>query len=248
MKYALIADIHEDITNLKLALNKIEKLGCNEVICLGDISGFSALHYNYYNTRNAHECLNLVRENCKIIIAGNHDLHSIRKVPVISPEFNYPDSWYEMDFEERAAYSKGKVWLYNNDELDPLYKRADIEFLHTIPEFFVLETLKHNIFLSHFIFPNLTGSCCGFYSDSGEFDQHKTFIAENNCFTSFAAHRHFAGLFISSDNRIIEKRYNRNYDFKRNECILIPPITGNQIDNGFCIFDSEEFTVEAKRI
>ena len=68
MKYAIITDIHEDIVNLKFAFQKIEKLGCDQVICLGDISGFCAPHYHYYDTRNATECLQLIREKCEIII------------------------------------------------------------------------------------------------------------------------------------------------------------------------------------
>ncbi|MBN2807142.1 MAG: metallophosphoesterase family protein [Prolixibacteraceae bacterium] len=248
MRYAIIADIHEDIVNLRLALKKIEKQHCNEVICLGDISGYSASHNHYSNTRNARECLKILRENCKIIIAGNHDLHAIRKIPGISPGFCYPENWYDMDYQERFTFSNGKVWLYENDELNPLYTKADIEFLKTLPEFDVLAVKQHNILLSHYIYPNLTGASCEFFTAPHELEQHASFITEKNCFASFAGHRHYSGLFIASNHHIVKKRYYRTYTLKRNDCILVPPVSVNQIGNGFCIFDSEDFTVEAKRI
>jgi predicted phosphodiesterase len=248
MRYAIIADIHEDIVNLRLALKKIEKQHCNEVICLGDISGFSAIHCNHFDTRNARECLRILRENCKIIIAGNHDLHAIKKVPAISPDFCFPENWYDMDFEERVASSNGKVWLYDNDELNPLYSKADIEFLKMLPEFHILGDKQLNILLSHYIYPNLTGAGCAFYANPNEMEQHASFLTEKNCFASFAGHRHYSGLFIASNNHIIKKSYSRRYTLKKNDCILVPPVSESQIGNGFCIFDSEEFTVEAKRI
>lgn len=248
MKYAIIADIHEDIVNLKFALGKIEKHNCHEIICLGDVSGFSAPHYNYYDTRNAHECLKLVRQSCKTVIAGNHDLHAAKITPKTSPNFKYPKLWYKMDYYERLNLSAGQVWLYSNDELDPLYSHADIEFLHTLPEYHILETNKHKILLSHFIYPNLTGSSREFYSFADDFELHKEYMENSGCQFGFAGHRHFTGLLIASDKGMVEKRYNSKYTPKPNDCILVPPITGARNGNGFCIFDSENLTIEAKRI
>jgi predicted phosphodiesterase len=248
MKYAIIADIHEDIVSLEVALMKIDKLKCDEVICLGDISGFSMPHYDYFEMRNASECLRLIRDNCEIIIAGNHDLHSARRTPEINPGFKYPKEWYKLDYQERLNISEGKVWLYDNNELNPLYTHSETDFLHTLPEFHVLKTDNHNIFLSHFIYPNLTGSAREFYSFSEDFEQHKKLVSDQNCHYSFAGHRHYTGLFISSDKGITDKRYNRKYTPQQNDSVLIPPIVGNRIGNGFCIFDSERLTVEAINI
>lgn len=247
MRYAIITDIHEDIVNLKFALKKIEKLNCDEIICLGDISGFSVPHYNYFNTRNAHECLNLIRNNCKIIIAGNHDLHAARKIPIISPDFKYPDLWYKMDYNERMNESTGLVWLYDNNELNPMYTHSDIDFLQTLPEYHILDTKEHRILLSHFIYPNLTGSAREFYSFVEDFEFHKKYMSDLDCHFGIAGHRHYAGLFVASDKEIIEKRYKREYTPKLNDCILAPPITGARNSNGFCIFDTDSFTIEAAR-
>lgn len=248
MRYAIIADIHEDVVNLKRALKKIDKLNCDEIICLGDISGFSVPHYNYFDTRDAHECLRLVREHCSIIIAGNHDLHAAQKTPSIKTNFDFPKSWYEMDYHERKKLSKGQVWLYEHDELDPLYSKEDISYLTSLPEYHILKTKTANIFLSHFIYPNLSGTMSSFYSEFDEFEQHKQFMRDHGCEISFAGHCHYSGLFIASNTAIVGKRFNKKYTPLKNDCFLVPPLAGNRIAKGFCIYDSEANYIQTKRI
>ncbi len=82
MKIAIISDIHEDYISLMQAVRLIEKKKCDEVICLGDIVGFSIPFYDYIETRNGSACVKWVKNNCKYTIAGNHDLYAVRKVPV----------------------------------------------------------------------------------------------------------------------------------------------------------------------
>ncbi|MBI9066740.1 MAG: metallophosphoesterase [Salinivirgaceae bacterium] len=248
MKYAIISDIHEDVVNLRLAFNKIEKLGCDEIICLGDISGFSARNYDHYDIRNASECLHLVRENCKIIIAGNHDLHSARKTPENSILFSYPHDWYALDYPTKKDLSKSKVWLYDADELDPLFTSADKEFLKSIPEVIIEKVGETSILFTHYIYPNVTGSAQVFYSEIDEFDLHKSFMKENECHVSFSGHQHYLGLLIASENMLVKKRYNRKYLVKEQDVVLVPPVIRNKYGSGICIFDTTQKTIEAKRI
>lgn len=248
MKYALIADIHEDLVHLELALKKIEKLKCDQAICLGDISGFSVPYYQYLDTRNASKCLRLIRENCSVIIAGNHDINAAGKVPEISPDFVYPNTWHKMDFHERSMVSKGKVWLYDDNELDPLYTIKDIEFLKSLSEFKVVETMQGKILLSHYLYPNITGSTKKFYNENMDFKDHREFMKSNDCLVSFTGHRHYSGLFISTENGIIRRRYNSKHYIKRGDCIHVPQVARNRIGNGFCVFDSIEFSIKTVRI
>jgi len=248
MKYGIISDIHEDIVNLKLALRKIEKVGCDEIMCLGDISGYSARNHFFHDERNASECLRLVRENCSIIVAGNHDLHAARRLPGIKSNFDYPVDWYFNDFKTKKKLSSGKVWLYDDDELDPLYTIEEREYIKKIPEFFVLNHNDNKILLSHFIHPNLTGSSRIFYSLNEEFDKHKSFMKEKGCTYAFAGHRHYLGLYVSSRDKIFRKGFNRKYSLGELDCVLVPSIVRNKFHNGFCIFDNKNKTVIAKRI
>jgi len=88
MRLAILSDIHEDFERLQLAFKKIDRKGCDSSICLGDISGYSDLHYNYPKKRNASACLDLIREKCDIIVPGNHDLHAAGKIPEMPAEAN----------------------------------------------------------------------------------------------------------------------------------------------------------------
>jgi Icc-related predicted phosphoesterase len=51
MKIAIISDIHEDIDSFQAVLRAIDKFACHEIVCLGDISGYSIPYYNYLNAR-----------------------------------------------------------------------------------------------------------------------------------------------------------------------------------------------------
>lgn len=249
MRYAIIADIHEDIINLEIALKKIEKQKCDKVICLGDISGFSVPYYHYYESRNASECLRLIRENCFIIVAGNHDLKAAGKVPENTPEFDYPSTWFDMDFHEQRLISKGKLWLYDDNELNPLYTIKDIEFLRTLPEFDSFSCGSFNFLLSHYLYPNLTGSSRSFYSEHEEFNEHREFMKLQNCHVAIAGHRHYTGLMAATEkNGVITRRFNSRHFILEQDCIHVPQIAGNQIGNGFCIFETDSFTIKTVRI
>ena len=90
MKLGIITDIHEDVVNLKKAISIFETLQCDEIICLGDIIGYNAFYYNYHNTRDANESINIIKSNCRIVLIGNHDLYAIGKLPENRKDFIFP--------------------------------------------------------------------------------------------------------------------------------------------------------------
>ena len=63
MKYAIISDLHANLEALEAVLADMRPYA-DMVICLGDIVGYNA---------NPNECLELVRNICAVVIAGNHD-------------------------------------------------------------------------------------------------------------------------------------------------------------------------------
>ncbi len=248
MKIAIISDIHEDIISLKEAMRKIEKAGCDEIICLGDISGFSVPFYDYYDSRNASKCLSIIKSNCSHIILGNHDLFAIQKIPDISPNFQYPDNWYELDYHQKKAISNNQVWLNEIDELNPLYKKTDIEFLSNCPETEVIEKGDFKFFISHNIYPNISGFEKQFYFEYIEFVDHMNYIKQKNCHLSFSGHSHPEGIAYASNNSFVLKRFKTIKLPSLPAAIICPAIAEGKNRNGFLIFDIIENTVSAKKI
>jgi len=64
MRLAIISDIHSNLEALTEALSVIDENKVQDIVCLGDVVGYGA---------DPHECLELVRSRCRIIIKGNHD-------------------------------------------------------------------------------------------------------------------------------------------------------------------------------
>lgn len=74
MRYAILADIHANLTALQAVLADMEKQGgADEVWCLGDTLGYGP---------DPHECLEIVRARCSLCVAGNHDLAAIGKLDI----------------------------------------------------------------------------------------------------------------------------------------------------------------------
>ncbi len=66
MKIAIISDIHGNLEALKETLKDIKKRKVDKIICLGDIVA-KGVHPK--------ECLELIKENCDVVLQGNCDAH-----------------------------------------------------------------------------------------------------------------------------------------------------------------------------
>jgi predicted phosphodiesterase len=64
MRTAVIADIHANLEALHAVLARIEVLGADETVCLGDIVGYNA---------DPNECVDILRARNIRCILGNHD-------------------------------------------------------------------------------------------------------------------------------------------------------------------------------
>ena len=72
VRYAILSDIHSNLTALEAVLADLEKLGrVDEIWCLGDSVGYGP---------DPHECLEIVLSRCSLCVAGNHDLVVIGKL------------------------------------------------------------------------------------------------------------------------------------------------------------------------
>ena len=78
-KIAIISDIHGNLEATKKVLLDIKNRGIDKIICLGDIIA-KGTHPN--------EFINLIRENCFVVINGNTDRyftseHDMEKLPEV---------------------------------------------------------------------------------------------------------------------------------------------------------------------
>ena len=72
MLYAILADIHANLTAFEAVLGDIEKKGgVDEIWCLGDIVGYGP---------DPCRCIELLRQYKHVCVVGNHDLAAIGKM------------------------------------------------------------------------------------------------------------------------------------------------------------------------
>lgn len=68
MHYAFISDVHANLEALESVLKDIRKRRIDRIIFLGDAVGYGP---------NPNECIEILKDNCKILLAGNHDRAAI---------------------------------------------------------------------------------------------------------------------------------------------------------------------------
>lgn len=246
MKLALLSDIHEDVVSLELALQKISRYQCDIVVCLGDISGYNPRYHDFINHRNASACLQLLKKNNAIIVAGNHDLHSCKKLPYLAEEEEITEKWFNLDHATKVNIAGDKFWLYA-DELDPLFTDTDIQFLKDLPHYYILEEQNTRILFSHYLYPNLNGFKTVLYNESEGFHMHLQFMEQHQCSFSFCGHAHVAGM-MHLNKTLHNISFKKEIKLTSNDVVIIPPVIRSNAANGFCIFDTETNTVVALRI
>lgn len=96
-KIGVITDIHSNLHALEKVLSELSLISVDEIWCLGDIVGYGAF---------PSECIKLIKENCSIILGGNHDLAVAGKVSL--NDFNY----------EAKVAIEWTIERLNDDELD----------------------------------------------------------------------------------------------------------------------------------
>ena len=119
MRYAIIADIHANLTAFIAVLEDIERQGVVEKIwCLGDVVGYGP---------DPHECIELLRQTDHVCVAGNHDWGAIGKIG--TTEFN-PDAAAACQWTAQQLSSADKVYLEN---LPLVIEEGDFTLVHGSP-------------------------------------------------------------------------------------------------------------------
>ncbi|MFO7656673.1 MAG: metallophosphoesterase [Bacteroidales bacterium] len=254
MKIALITDIHEDIVSLKKALKMIEIEKCDHIICLGDILGYPFMRGSYSDTRNASECINLIKKNCSAVLLGNHDIFHLQKFPDFSDGYDFPSDWYYLSPNEKTTVSANRVWNYTDDYPVQLNEK-DAGYLFSLPEFIIKEFNDRKIIFSHYLFPNFTGYVSNDKNEQKRIRDHFKYINESGCQLSIVGHMHIEGTGICYEpvETILSQLFNgfTYYSFGERRlksklcCITVPALTDSSQVNGFAIFDSNNYTINA---
>jgi len=245
MKIAFISDIHEDIESLIKAARIIEKLKCDEVICLGDIVGYSVPFYNYLNKRNANACLDWVKTHCKYVVKGNHDLFACKEIPKSkTSDFIFSENWYQLPYTERKKIATNKIWLYEDNELSALLNSENIEYLHSIPESIIIEIAKQKIMLSHYLYPDFSGSTTHFIETYTDVKQHLDYLDIQEILLSFTGHRHFEGFIYNTLDELKYIKIEKSKHISNHtKWICVPPITQAAKNNSLLIWDTNEKSI-----
>lgn len=245
MKIGFLSDIHEDVESLQKAILLLEKAACNELVCLGDITGFSVDTHKYIDTRNANECISIVRSNCSIVIPGNHDLYSVKRIPQFTKGFDYPINWYDLAFDEREEKADQQIWLYEKHDLSALLSKKNNIYLKSLEEFQKAEFNGMQILFSHYAFPDLSGSTTQFISHQNQLKEHFNFQQMNKCSLSFSGHRHVEGSTIASSSLFIKNGFEKII-INSHETLWIdgPAICQSKKQNGIMIFDTKYLEIQ----
>ena len=246
MKLGIISDIHEDIENLRKAMKQLQKAGWDEIACLGDIVGFSVPSFSYLNKRDANKCIDLVKSNCTIVVPGNHDLYAARRTPKYSGDFNYPDNWYQLPFDEREELANGKLWLYEDHDLSPMLNRRNLAYLHSLAEYKIANFDNIPLLFTHYAYPDISGSQIGFVKSNTELQEHYQFVESNQCMISFSGHRHVEGVILGRKSFMNHKSFGQFMIEKDVLWINGPCLARSKKKPGYMIFNTENFELDVK--
>jgi len=247
LKIALIADIHEDVVSLKDALRIAENETCDHIVCLGDIIGYPYRRAAYNHTRNASECISLVKNNCSCVVKGNHDIFHTSSFPKHATGFRFPKEWYRLSDDEKLSLSNGRVWHYSDDS--SLYlSDSEIEYLNSLPEFEVHNCNGLHLSFSHYLYPNITGYESSLKGVNADVKTHFLHMATHNSPIGFVGHIHPEGVGIcyETNGNITSAWFGRFRFFtygSRNirdyRCVVgLPALADNGRENGFSVFDT----------
>jgi len=244
MRTGFITDIHEDYDSLRAAFAVLEKHGCEQVICLGDIVGFTLPFQRNIHKRNAEACVAMVREQCCVVVAGNHDLYAVRKIPEYADGFHYGEDWYELDYELRERCARNRVWLYEDSELPHFLSPSAMEYVASLREYETLTVDGTTILLSHFHYPNLSGSSIRFPRSARDVREHFLFMRDHDATISFSGHGHPEGVVRGLWNSFDTHRFGERIDVREGGWFVCPCVANTSRANGVMVWDSRDRHLE----
>lgn len=237
MRIAIITDIHEDADRLVNALELLDSEGYDQLICLGDVTGYS---YGYNQHRaDAEKCIQLLRNKGALVVTGNHDLHTCKKLPSYHKEYGLDELWYNMDLKIKKSKVYRKFWLYE-DETTSCHSTENLDFLAELPEWLTVDTDEGRIMFSHFLVPDICGITRRFPATLFGWGKHKAFMKTQKCRLAFIGHAHPSGVAVTGSIGWMNPS-NTVYRLPEDDRIIIcPALVSSQISSACLIFDSSK--------
>lgn len=172
-KLAIISDIHGNLEALKAVLYDIKERGIDKVICLGDIIAKGT---------NQHQCIELIKNNCNVVLQGNCDEYFTRDIDLSNKS--------KQDIK-RITWNKNKL------------TKEDVEYLRGLPycfEFYMSGRLVR-------LFHSTPEKIDGYVGNIDKIDRlYELFLPSNNTKTNNVADIVIYG---HIHTQFIQKIYNR---------------------------------------
>jgi hypothetical protein len=238
MLVGFLSDIHEDILSLELALGILDRHGCDRIVCLCDIVGFALPFYQYIRTRDAEACINRVRNRCDVVLAGNHDLYAVRRVPGFRAGFDYGDDWYGLEYAVRERRARNRIWLYEDNEIPAVLSPSSCDYLRGLPETERAAFDDTPLLLSHFCHPDPSGSAIHFPTQAFHLRTHFAFMHDAGCRIGVSGHGHPEGCLIVDEERITLHPFGTIALTREPQWIVAPCVARTSRANGCMILDT----------
>ncbi len=235
MRIAIISDIHEDFQMLEKAMAVLKYTGYDSLVCLGDITGFAPKYHSH--TPDANACIDLIRSEANIVLAGNHDHFTSQRLPSYHLEMNIPSNWYELSKKDRFELSGNSLWLYE-EELAPELSFENELFLASLNEWCIYEIGQKKILFSHFLKPDLSGVGTWFPYRVGELRPHFKFMEEHNSTLAFVGHCHVEAATRVSKLFWSEPTVGNIKIGLKPQIILCPAVVGSHRASGCMVYDT----------
>ena len=110
MTIGIISDIHGNLEALNRVLEYMKENDITDIYCLGDVVGYGP---------NPNECIELVKENCKTVLMGNHDYAAIGLANIeYFNEYAKISTYWTQDilYDENLEYLKSLPFTFTKEK------------------------------------------------------------------------------------------------------------------------------------
>ena len=109
MRYAIISDVHANLSALEQVIGLVEDHHVDQCLCLGDIIGYGA---------SPNECCHLVQELSTVCIRGNHDEGVVSSAK---------DEWFNPEARACLMWTRQQLTEHNRRWLGSLGPTAQVD-------------------------------------------------------------------------------------------------------------------------